>query len=170
MAFIAVLLLDLLQFRLNDRENIRVARQNILEVCDFAFEFLVFVVDFLLLQTGQTAQTHIDDRLCLRLVEVELKVLRAVHDAEQRDLVNPERLSHQVDLGFGFVFGSADDGNDAVNVIGCHLETFQNMRTVLRFFQVKARAALDDILLEADILVDDLPQREHTRLQFARCA
>ena len=44
------------------------------------------------------------------------------------------------------------------------------MRAVLRFFEVKARAACNDILLERDVLVDDLPQREHARLQFARSA
>ena len=37
----------------------------------------------------------------------------------------------------------------------------------LRLFQVKARAAGDDVLLERDILVDDLPQRQHARLQLA---
>ena len=44
------------------------------------------------------------------------------------------------------------------------------MRAVLRFFEVKARAAGNDVLLERDILVDDLPQGQHARLQLARRA
>ena len=42
------------------------------------------------------------------------------------------------------------------------------MRAVLRLFEIKARAALDHVLLERDILVDDLPQREHARDVYKR--
>ena len=87
MALVAVFLLDLLQLLLNNSKNIRIARQNFLKACNAALEVLVLVVDLLLLQTGQAAQTHIYDGLRLRLVEVELEMLRAVHDAEQRNLV-----------------------------------------------------------------------------------
>ena len=94
-------------------------------------------------------------------------MLRAVHDAEQRNLINPERLCHQVFLGFSFVSGSADDGNNTVDIVGCDLEALQNVCTIARFLEVKACAALDNVLLEADILVEDLAQRQHTRLQLA---
>ena len=94
-------------------------------------------------------------------------MLRAVHDAEQRDLVDPERLRHQVFLGFRLVLRRADDGDDAVDIVGRDLETFQNVRTVARFLEVEARAALDNVLLEADILIEDLAQRQYARLQFA---
>ncbi len=167
MALVAVLLLDLLQLLFDDCEDVRVARKDVLKACDAVFEVLVLVVDFLLLQTGQTAQTHVNDGLCLWLVEVELEVLRAVHDAEQRDLVDPERLRHQVFLGLRLVLGRADDGDDAVDVVGCDLEAFQNVRTVARLLEVEARAALDNVLLEADILIEDLAQRQHARLELA---
>ena len=167
MALVAVFLLDLLQLLLNNSKNIRIARQNFLKACNAALEVLVLVVDLLLLQTGQAAQTHIYDGLRLRLVEVELEVLRAVHDAEQRNLVDPERLRHQVFLGFGLVLGGADDCNNAVDIVSCDLETLQNVRTVARLLEIKARAALDNVLLEADILIENLTQRQHTRLQLA---
>ena len=35
------------------------------------------------------------------------------------------------------------------------------------FFEVEARAALDNVLLEADILIEDLAQGQHARLQLA---
>lgn len=41
------------------------------------------------------------------------------------------------------------------------------MRTVARPSEIKARAALDNVILEADILIEDLAQRQHTRLQLA---
>ena len=167
MALVAVFLLDLLQLLLDNSKNIRIARQNFLKARNAALEVFVLVVDLLLLQTGQAAQTHIYDGLRLRLVEVELEVLRAVHDAEQRNLVDPERLRHQVFLGFGLVLGGADDGDNAVDIVSCDLETLQNVRTVARLLEIKARAALDNVLLEADILIEDLAQRQHTRLQLA---
>ena len=91
----------------------------------------------------------------------------AVHDAEQRNLVDPERLRHQVFLGFGLVLGGTDDCDNAVDIVSCDLETLQNVRTVARLLEIKARAALDNVLLEADILIEDLAQRQHTRLQLA---
>ena len=94
-------------------------------------------------------------------------MLRAVHDAEQRDLVDPERLCHQVFLGFGLVLGGADDGDNAVDIVGRDLEALQNVCTITRFLEVKACAALDNVLLEADILVKDLAQGQHARLEFA---
>ena len=167
MTLIAVLLLDFLQFLLDNSQNIRIRREDFLKARNAALEVLVLVVDLLLLQTRQAAQTHIYDGLRLRLVEVELEVLRAVHDAEQRNLVDPERLCHQVFLGLGFVLRSANDCDNAVDIVGCDLQTFQNVRTVACLLEVKARAALDNVLLEADILVENLAQRQHTRLQFA---
>ena len=170
MALVAVFLLDLLQFRLDDRKDIPITRQDFLKLCNPAFQFLIFVVDLFLLKTGQATQTHIDDSLRLRLVKVELKVFRTVDDAEQRDLVNPERLGHQVFLGLRLVFGRADDGDDTVDVVGRNLETLKDMRAVARLLQIKACSALDNVLLEHNILVDDLAQRQNTRLQFAICA
>ena len=41
------------------------------------------------------------------------------------------------------------------------------MRTVACLLEVEARAALNDVLLEADILVENLAQRQHTRLELA---
>ena len=76
-------------------------------------------------------------------------------------------LCHQVFLGFGLVLGSTDDCNNTVDIVGCDLETLQNVRTVARLLEIKARAALDNVLLEADILIEDLTQRQHTRLQLA---
>ena len=166
-ALVAVLLLDLLKLLLDDGEDVRVARQDLLEALDAAFEVLVLLVDLLLLQTGQAAKTHINDGLRLRLVEVEFEVLRAVHDAEQGDLVDPERLRHQVFLGLRLVLGGADDCDNAVDIVGCDLETLQNVRTVACLLEVEARAALNDVLLEADILVENLAQRQHTRLELA---
>ena len=98
---------------------------------------------------------------------MELEVLRAVHDAEQRDLVDPERLRHQVFLGLRLVLRRADDGDDAVDIVGRDLEALQNVRTVARLLEVEARAALDNVLLEADILIEDLAQGQHARLQLA---
>ena len=63
MALVAVFLLDLLQLLLDNSKNIRIARQNFLKACNAALEVLVLVVDLLLLQTGQAAQTHIYDGL-----------------------------------------------------------------------------------------------------------
>ena len=41
------------------------------------------------------------------------------------------------------------------------------MRTVARLLEIKTRAALDNVLLETDILIENLAQRQHTRLQLA---
>ena len=164
MPFITVFLFDLLQFLFHNTQNMRVARQNLFKAEDFMLQLQIFVIDFFLLQTGQAAQTHIDDCLRLRLIQMELEMLRTIHNAEQRDLIDPERLSHQIFLGIGFVLGRADNGNNAVNIIGCNLKTFENVGAVACFFQIEARAALNHILLECDVLVDDLSQCEHTRV------
>lgn len=67
----------------------------------------------------------------------------------------------------GLVLGGTDDCDNAVDIVSCDLETLQNVRTVARLLEIKARAALDNVLLEADILIEDLAQRQHTRLQLA---
>ena len=155
-ALVAVFLLDLLQFLLDNGKNIRITREDLLKARNAALKVLVLVVDLLLLQTGQAAQTHIHDGLRLRLVEVELEVLRAVHDAEQRNLVDPERLRHQVFLGFGLVLGGTDDCDNAVDKF-LFFVTRQGIakRIVLSDLQNIRRAGLRALNLnEDDALVD----------------
>ena len=80
-ALVAVCIFDLNQFFFDHLKHIAVARQDFHKPGDLAFQLSIFVVDLLLLQAGQAAETHIDDGLRLRVVQMELKMRRTVHNA-----------------------------------------------------------------------------------------
>ena len=161
---------DFAQLGLDDLEDIVVGGQDLVVRGDLALNLAVFLVELFLLQAGQAAKAHVDDGLGLGFIQVEFKVVGAVHDAEQGDLVDPERLAAQVLLGLGLRAGGADDGDDAVDVvlIGCDLEALQDVGAGGRAIQIEAGAAGDDVLLEGDVPVNDLAQGQHLGLDLVR--
>ena len=152
------------QFLFDDIQLQFPAAQNINQTMDTGFNLVIFITDFLTFQTGQTAQTHADNGLCLIFIQMEFIFFLAIHNTQQCNLVDDERLCHQVLLGIGFIGGCTDDGNDTVNIIGGNLQAFQNMGTCFCLFQVKPAAAFNDFTLEFNVLVNQLPQVQRARL------
>ena len=70
-SLITVFILDLGQFILQDLFNTCMVGQDILQVCDFDQQFLVFVFDLFSFQSGQSSQLHGQDRLALDLIQSE---------------------------------------------------------------------------------------------------
>ena len=67
------------------------------------------------------------------------------------------RDRHQVLLGV--VVAAADDLDDLVDVVLGDQQALQQVGALLGLFQVEAGPADDDLLLEFQVLVDDVPQR-----------
>ena len=64
-AVIAVLLADDQDLLLDDKEELLLIGQDSLQLSNTQLQFLILVLQLLAFQTGQCAQTHIYNRLCL---------------------------------------------------------------------------------------------------------
>ncbi len=138
LAVVAVLVGDGLQLLLQDGLYQILIRQHPQIVGDFLLQLLVLVLQLLPVQPLQSLQAHIQNGLGLDIVQTE--------------------AVHQVLLGV--VIAGADDMDDLVDVVLGNQQTLQQMGPLLGLLQVVAGAADDDLLLEGQVLVDDVPQGE----------
>ena len=106
------------------------------EVSDPLFQLLVLALQLLPVQALQRLQAHIQNGLCLNIVQTE--------------------AFHQ--LLFGVIIGTADDLDDLIDVVLGDQQTLQQMRPLLSLFQIVAGPADDDLLLERQVFVNDVPQ------------
>ena len=113
-----------------------------MEVGDLLLQLLVLRLQLLPVQPLQGLQAHVQNGLGLHVVQPE--------------------AAHQVLLGV--VIAGADDADDLVDVVLGDEQTLQQMGALLGLLQVVPGAADDDLLLEGQILVDDVPQGEDLRL------
>ena len=138
LAFVAVLVGDGGQLLLQDGLHQRLVAEDPQEVGDALLQLLVLVLQLLPVETLQGLQAHIQNGLGLHIVQT--------------------KAGHQVFLGV--VVAGADDADDLVNVVLSDQQTLQQMGALLGLLQVEAGAADDDLFLELEILVDDVPQGE----------
>ncbi len=101
-------------------------------------------LDLLPFQTGQSAERHGDDRLCLLVGEIE-----AVLEVRFRGRC---------------VGGGADDGDDLVDVVDGDLIAFVDVFLAQGLGEIELHAVGDDARLVLDVDGEDLPEVEDLRL------
>ncbi len=111
-------------------------RQKLLVVPDPLHKLIILILEFLPIQALQRLQTHIQNGLCLNIIQTE-----ALHQ-----------------LLLGIIIGRADDMDDLVNVVLGDEQTLQQVRPLLCLAQVVLRPPGQNFLLVGQILVNDLPQ------------
>ena len=124
------------QFFLQDLTHQTFVGQHPVEVSDPLLQLLVLALQLLPVQALQRLQAHIQNGLCLNIVQTE-----ALHE-----------------LLLGIVISAADNLDDLIDVILRDQQTLQQMRPLLCLFQIVAGPADDDLLLERQIFVNNVPQ------------
>ena len=137
------LLLDLLQLLLDDLTHQGGILEDALVVGDLLEQLGQLGLDLLALQAGQAAQAHLEDGVGLLLGEAE-----ALGEPLRRLLVG---------------LRGADDRDDLVDVVERDDVALQDMRALLGFLQLVARAAHDDVLLVEDVVMQHLLERHDAR-------
>ena len=126
---------DGLQLLLQDLADQRIVGEDLVVVGDLLLQLLVLLLQLLPVQTLEGDEPHIADGLGLDVVQSE--------------------AGHQVLLGV--VIAAADDLDDLVDVVLGHQQALQQVGPLLGLPQVIPRPPDDDLLLEAEVLVDDVP-------------
>ena len=139
-AFVAVLLLHLEQFVLDDLHLKRLALEHLIEVGDLLLQLVAFGRQFAVLQTGQRAQTHLDDRRSLQIAQAE--------------------LLDQGRLGLVGRPSGADGVDHLVDIVLRDQKTQHDMQPLLGFLQVEARAAHHHVVPVLDEVADHVAQIE----------
>ena len=141
-ALIAVLVADLQQFVLQHAAQQFLVAQQFQIVSDALFQLIILILQLLAVQTLQCLKTHIQNSLCLHIVQ-----RKALHQCFLRIVVT-----------------GANDTDNFINIILCDQQTFQQMGALTRLTQIVLGAAGQHFHLECQILVDDLAQRQDFRL------
>ena len=136
LAVIAELLGNGGEFFLQDLTHQTFVGQHPVEVSDPLLQLLVLALQLLPVQALQRLQAHIQNGLCLNIVQTE-----ALHE-----------------LLLGIIISAADNLDDLIDVVLCDQQTLQQMRPLLRLFQIVAGPADDDFLLKRQVFVNDVPQ------------
>ena len=134
-AGVAVLGLHLLALVLNYLELEGVAAEDLDAAGDELLEFVIFGLELLALESGELAETHLDDGLSLGLGEAEL---------------GDEPLA-----GLVHALGGADVGDYLVDDIDSLEQTFQDVGTLLGLVEIELRAAHHYLVTEIDEVRDD---------------
>ena len=103
-ASIAKLAFDFFQFFLDDGRHTFWFRQNISQISNQGNQIIVFTLDLVSFQTGQTTKTHVQNGLALTFRELE--------------------FSHQFSLCFSVCPAIADDPDHFIDVIQGNEQTF----------------------------------------------
>lgn len=115
------------------------AGQDGVEVGDVGVELVQLVFNLQNLQPSQLAQLELADGVGLQIVKAE--------------------ALHQRGLGLGpAALAGPDGGDNLVHNVDGLFQALQNVGAVLGLFQVELGAAGDDLHLELDVLLQNLPQ------------
>ena len=118
--------------------------QQLAEVGDALFQLVILVLQLLALEPLQGLEAHIENGLRLHVGQAE-----ALHEVFLR-----------------IVIALADDADDLVDVLLGDEQTLEQMRALERFLEVELRAAHDDLFLEGEVLVENVPQGQDLRLRL----
>ena len=127
----------------NALEHVFVGKQ-LAVILDALFQLVVLVLQLLALESLQTFELHVEHDLRLNFRQVE--------------------LCHQA--LFRVVVALADGLDDLVNVLLSNEQTLKHVLALECLFEIVLRAASDDLLLEGEVLVQHVAQRENLRLRL----
>ena len=143
-ARVGVLVADSDKLFLYDFELAGLAGENLEEVGYLCLQALDFLLDLMAFHIGQLSETHLDDSLSLYLVKTE-----ALHQRGTRG-----RL----------VLARADNADNLVDKVDRDLQALENVHSVLSLLEVELRSAADNVLLELDVALEHILEREDLRL------
>ncbi len=142
-ALVAVPLPDLLELRDDRLEDPRVAGEEALEIRDPCPDLLELGEDPPALERRQRAQPHLEDRVRLRLGELEAR--------------------HQLRARGGAVLGGADDRDHGVEVLEGDREALEQVRARAGLREVVGGAPHHHLAAEVDEVAQRLLEREELR-------
>jgi len=140
-ALVAVLLTDFSQFVQHHLHQQFVTRQDGAEPFDRLQQFGQLVDDLLPLQSRQALQLHVENRLRLKLRELE--------------------FGHQTGSGLDRTLRGSDQRNDAIQVIQRDLETLEDMGARFGFAKLEFGAPANDLAPELDEVLEDVEERQY---------
>ena len=141
-AGVTVSLLELHGLLLDDVELLGLAREDLLAAGDELLEVVVLGLELGLLESGELAETHLDDGGGLSLGESEGR--------------------HEFGLGLVDIGGTAYDGDDLVDDVDGPEQAFEDMGALLCLLEVEPGAAHHDLVTEVYEIGDDLLERKGT--------
>ena len=163
-SLVTKLALDLGHFITNDRANTIDITENCSVFHDRSVQSSQLFFNLLALQAAKTTQRHGNDGLRLLLGEVRIlchgKCLQIERSGRTVVGLLTVEACHQVFLGGRLVLGRTDDVNHLVEIINRQFITLVNMRLTQSSIQLVLRAAGDDRLLMADIMIQHLGEVE----------
>ena len=142
-ALVAVFIPHLEALGLHDLQHLVLVGENILQLRNARMQRGELILNFLPFETRQLTETHLHDRLRLHLVEVE--------------------PLHELCFRLGRVGGAADDVHHLVDEVHRRVQRLPDVRLFLRLFEIEKAAAGDDLLLELDVFLQNLLERQHAR-------
>ena len=131
---------DLRSDRLQKKVSVREDRT---QPADRLLQLPVFLLDLGPLETCQGAESHIHDRLRLRIGQSESRGQLRFCDLD--------------------VFRPADDADHFIDIVKGDQQSFQDVSSLLVFFQIELRSSSYHIDLMIDIVFDDILQRQQHR-------
>ena len=140
---VGIAALDLEHLVADDLLDEALVTQDALVIGDLLAQLGEFGLDLLALESGQTAQAHLEDVICL-------------------DLRKPEALD-ETRACLGVIARRADDGDDLVDVVERDDQTLEDVGTLLGLAQLVARATLDDVDLMIDVVVQHVLEAQDVR-------
>ena len=154
LALIAVLLVDFIELGDDDRRDALGLGQNVEQVDDLVHDFLVLADDLVLLQTGQTLQTQLQDRLRLGIGQTitlgrqpEFRQqpfrTRGVGRRAQQHFLHHRTAPvacHQAALGIRRRRRRLDQGDDFIDVGQRDGQAFEDVAAFARLAQFEHRA------------------------------
>ena len=137
-ALVAVLVADRDQLLLEHLADHLRRGEQLFIIRDLLLELLILLLELFAVEPLQLDQAHVADGLRLHLGEGE--------------------ALHQVLLGV--VIARTDDADDLVDIVLGDQQALEQVGALLRLSEIVARAADNDVLLEAQVFVEDVAQRE----------
>ncbi len=117
--------------------------QDEFQAGDKFFDFLILLVEFILLESGELTQTHVNDSLCLSVGKAEPLT--------------------QSGLGGLRAISIADNLYNLINMIGGYDETLEYMGAVLGFFKLELSAAYHNFMAVVNECLDEVLEVEQLR-------
>ena len=142
LSFVAELVADGDELILQDALDLLGIGQQFFIIRDLFFQLPVFFLQLFPVESLQLNETHVADGLGLDVGEAE--------------------PLHQVLLCV--VVAGTNDADDFVDVVLCEQQALQQMCPLFRLFQIIAGSADDQVLLEGQIFVQNVPQCQNLRL------
>ena len=135
-ARIGVLVADSDKLFLDDFELSGLAAENFEVIFDFFLQSCNFILNLVTLHICELSESHLHNCLCLNLVKTE--------------------ALHQRCSCCGQILALSDNRDNLVDKVNRNLQAFQNMLSVLSFFEVILSTAADYILLELHIAAEHI--------------